>query len=125
MTPLIDMVFQLLLFFALTSSISEARALRVNLPAAATADREREEPVVLVVTSEGRYLLEEGEIPADDLPSAIRSRLAGQSDRPVRIEADEAAEVGPAIRALDAARAAGARSASIATRHLPADGDPR
>lgn len=115
---MIDIVFQLLLFFALSTSFS-SQSLPVNLPEASTAQLERPNAVILTVMEDGRYFLGDREIASGNLVVELGAALGGADRRIVRIEADERADVGPSVRALDAARAAGAEAATIATTTAP------
>lgn len=116
LTPLIDVVFQLLLFFALSLQFDAARGMKVNLPEAATSEMNQFRGVVVTVAPDGRYVLDGRDLDESALVAAIRLALEGANSKVVRIEADEIANVGPAVRALDAARIAGADAATLATR---------
>jgi biopolymer transport protein ExbD len=115
---MIDIVFQLLLFFALSAQFETARALQVKLPAAANAEIDARRDVIVTVTMAGQYFVDGLEVAPAELTSAIRDALAGAPQRVVRVEADAGADVAPAVAALDAARGAGADVATIATQHV-------
>jgi len=57
-TPLIDMVFQLLIFFMLTSSFIMYSGIKVNLPKAVTAEPAREENLVIAISRENVLYLD-------------------------------------------------------------------
>src|SRR3990167_11137034 len=57
-TPLIDMVFQLLIFFMLTSSFIMQSGIKVNLPKAVTAEPGREENVTITISRENVLYLD-------------------------------------------------------------------
>ena len=115
LTPLIDIVFLLLLFFALSFSVAREQVIRVALPAAASARADEAGPILLQVTRDGRFVLATRAIAEAGLVEALRDALAGAPRQAVRIEADREAAVAAAVRALDAARLAGAEAATIAT----------
>lgn len=114
MTPLIDIVFQLLLFFALTLSVQNMTSMKVTLPTATSAEIEDPEIVLVTIDSQGAVFLGEKEITLN-LITSLQDEVDASPSKIVRIEADEGANVGRAVEVLDAARIAGARVATIGT----------
>ncbi len=114
LTPLIDVVFILLIFFMLASSYVEWQAFSVAAPAEGTASAEADEDPLRVVVEAEAYRIG-GERVA---PGALRARLeriAGQRpERAVQIAPAEGVAVRPVVEALDAAAAAGMSNVSVA-----------
>lgn len=115
-TPFIDVMLVLLVIFMVTATIIVNPVIAVKLPEASTADNNSLEEAVVTVLASGAYRIGGRPVEAEALPMEIRALLDRATRKVVRIEADEAAEVGPAIRVLDACRAVGAEGALIATR---------
>ncbi len=88
LTPLIDVVFILLVFFMLASTFNEWRALELAVPGdAAEPAQDAPAPLHVRVGVEGLWL--DGEpIAADALEGAIRDRLEAEPDRPVSVRPD-------------------------------------
>jgi biopolymer transport protein ExbD len=104
LTPLIDVIFMLLLFFILASTFSQP-TLRVALPTAATAAPVANEPPRLVfsIDAEGAlHHLDTALTPAD-LPALLDL----EPDRPVELRVDRVAPFQSFIRVLDRMRACG------------------
>ena len=128
LTPLIDVVFLLLIFFMVSTSFTKSTQLAINLPEAegepAPDSLTRLE---LTIDAEGRYLLNGNSV--DNSPKALRSALraaAGERrDLPLTIAADGAAAHRNVVTALDAASALGFQQLTIAaqsiSQELPAD----
>jgi biopolymer transport protein ExbD len=121
-TPLIDVIFQLLIFFLLTSRFITEQSLDVELPQAGPASeaRERRTVTVLDVDREGRVFHDGGPVGDGALDGLLR-RAAAASERPVLLlRADRAVEHGRVVDVMDRARAFGIAELAIATR--PRDG---
>jgi biopolymer transport protein ExbD len=107
MLPLIDAVFLLLVFFIYAMlSMVVPHGLRLELPRAESADREPSDFITISIDAQSRFFLE-GE-PADK-EKLVREVVAlrGAQKRPVLIEADRKAALGPAVELLDGLKKAG------------------
>lgn len=101
-TPLIDMVFQLLIFFMLTSSFIMQSGIKVNLPKAVTAEPAREENVIISISRENVLYLDKKVLTNRELREVL-SRA--QKDKiPVLIMADQYANLGRVVEVWDMAR---------------------
>lgn len=119
LTSLIDIVFLLLIFFMVSATFERQALLRVELPEAATAERETlAEKIELVVTESGDYFLGERML-ADQrratLQLALSEAFAPNREAVLLIRADAAAEHRLVVRAMDAAAAEGISQLTIAT----------
>ena len=90
LTPLIDVVFLLLIFFMVSTSFSELTQLVVDLPQAEGALASTNTTLLLVVDVEGNMTLDGAPVPNDarGLSEALRQRLSGNTDIPVTLSAD-------------------------------------
>ena len=90
LTPLIDVVFLLLIFFMVSTSFSELTQLVVDLPEAEGAPASTNTKLLLVVDVEGNMTLDGAPVPNDarGLSEALRQRLSGNTDIPVTLSAD-------------------------------------
>ncbi len=112
-TPLIDVVFLLLIFFLLTSSFIVQPGIKVNLPKAVTSEVLHEKSMVILVTSNNLVYLNERAIATDEL--SARLRIAARDDKPLLIKADRRASVGRIVEIWDMCRDAGVKQINIAT----------
>lgn len=116
LTPLIDVVFLLLVFFMLTAHFVHQEAVIVDLPAAATgADVKGDEALTVTVDADGRIAVNGQAVPRAALADTLKPLLAGRDDKSVTIAGDELATLGVAISLLDAARNAGAEKVNLLT----------
>jgi biopolymer transport protein ExbD len=127
MSPLIDVVFQLLLFYAVTTQFIADQRLKLQLPKASTAEREatqREKLAEVVVTAKGEILIGGHAVNDQDLPREIRTLLARSPERALTIRGDRGADYGKVVHVLDAARAAGAKAINLAAVKPPEPAGP-
>lgn len=116
LTPLIDMVFLLLVFFMLTSHFVREESLAVDLPSAESGTPLQEEHVLeIVVDEQSRLRLHNHFVEPENLTGALRTALAGGEIRTVRLRGDRRATLDVTVKVLDAARNAGAEGVDIVT----------
>ena len=116
LTPLIDIVFLLLVFFMLTSHFVQEQAIDIDLPVADSGEAVSEDTQLeLVINAEGRFLLDDHFVEAESLEAVLRQRLQQRSDKSLRVRGDRHAPLGQAVSVLDAARKAGASGVDIVT----------
>jgi len=90
LTPLIDVVFLLLIFFMVSTSFSELTQLVVDLPEAEGTPASADTSVLLVVDVAGNMTLDGEPVPNNvrGLSAAMGQRLSGNTDIPVTLSAD-------------------------------------
>lgn len=116
LTPLIDIVFNLLLFYLVsTTFLDEERALDVELPGATTARELPPEEIVIHVLADGTVVLGGDTVDAETLRARLRERAAAAPDTPVTIRGDRATRHEAIVGVMDACGAAGLTNLSIGT----------
>ncbi|MFC1709259.1 ExbD/TolR family protein [Candidatus Omnitrophota bacterium] len=111
--PLIDIVFQLLIFFMLTSSFIMQPGIKVNLPKAVTSDIVEEKNVVIVISSEGVIYINKNVLTIDELKSYIAKH--DLYSKAMLIKADKRASLGRVVEVWDLCREMGISQVNIAT----------
>ena len=118
MTPLIDVVFLLLIFFMLTASFTQAQRLKVELPKAEQGEsaQDQRKDWKIEIDAQGNYALN-GEALAPELLATRLRELPGRTDDTVvLVRAHAKSEHQAVVRALDAAKAAGLLHIGLATK---------
>ena len=114
MTPMIDIVFQLLIFFLLTSIYAKP-VLPVSLPEASSAVVS-EEPELTVSINSGRQLyLNNRPIPDNRFRSEIEAALENRKEKSIHLMADKSVDFGRVIDIMDRAKQAGVEDISVVT----------
>ena len=124
LTPLIDIVFLLLIFFMLTSHFVRDEVINIDLPEADSGEAlDEPQQVEVVINEAGEFSIDNQIISLDKLQGVLEDKLKNQEEKIVRIRGDENVDLGIAIEAFDAARKAGADGVDIVTIDHPVKPD--
>ncbi len=114
-TPFVDIALVLLIIFMVTAPLM-LQGMDVNLPETTTQPiRMPTAPLVLTVTKEGEYSLARKVIPVEELEQKLEAVFDARGSKEVFLRADEAAPYGVVVKAMAAARRAGATRIGIVT----------
>jgi biopolymer transport protein ExbD len=113
-SPLIDCVFILLIFFIVTTVFVEESGVEVDKPQAASSVQLEKTSILIALTSKGEVVYGGREIGIGGIQPLVR-RMLQKEEIPVIIQADAAAPSGLLVRIIDEAKLAGAVKVSIAT----------
>lgn len=114
-TPLIDIVFLLLIFFMLTANFLNQKGISIDLPGAAYAEEETEEDIVISIDSKKRVFVGQERTGISSLEKLLREKIDGASNRKVTIRGDRSADFGTAVKIMDIAKETGAEAIMIVT----------
>lgn len=116
MSPLIDMVFLLLIFFMVTTVFVQETGVEINRPQASTAEALAQNSILVALTQEGEIFHANTKLTNDQLQSTLHDILATRQ-LPVIILADENAPAGLLVKLIDCCKLAGATNVAVsATR---------
>ena len=122
LTPLIDVVFLLLIFFMVSTTFEHQSRIQIELPeATASPDEIEEESIVIIIDAQGRYFIDEQQVVNTELKtlkSAISKVLGDRVAVPVTIRADASTPHQAVITALDATSQLGLTKISLATSNI-------
>ncbi len=113
-TPLIDVVLLLLIFFMLTSSFISQAAIRIDLPPAAAAEPQDKESLVVSITEEGELYVDEEPVTWEAFEERLVTGLALEPDRVLVLKADQSVRHGKVVEVMSRARELGWRRLAIA-----------
>ena len=114
LTPLIDVVFLLLIFFMLTSTFIEPEAVDLMLEGGQSATVTPAEPLEVQVTTEGTIRLNGLRLSLGQLTTEISARIKGDQERAVTIKADAEVQVQVLVQIMDQVQLAGANNLRLA-----------
>lgn len=120
LTPLVDCVLQLIIFFMLTSAFVALTGVKVSLPKATPeAIKHQREELQISITREGKIFLEKREVSFEGLREVFASRARRAPETLVVINADRECQHGLVVEVLDLAKTSGLKNLAIATLPKP------
>ncbi|MFV2073394.1 MAG: ExbD/TolR family protein [Thermoanaerobaculales bacterium] len=112
MAPLIDIVFLLLLFYAVTTQFVTDERLKLKLPEAKTAEEagmnREERPPEVKIAADGSIWIDDRIVPESELEERMRELVERAPDKGVILKGDRDADYGVVVHVLDVARSVGA-----------------
>jgi biopolymer transport protein ExbD len=116
MSPLIDMVFLLLIFFVVTTSFVKETGIDVHRSTAATAEVKERGSIMIGVSGEGEIWMEGKKVDVRSVRGLVERALAEDPEAGVIVIADRDSQTGDVVRVMDQCRLAGASNVSLAAR---------
>ena len=114
-TPFVDVMLVLLVIFMVTAPMM-LQGVDVDLPETLTQPlRVKDEPLILTVKKDGKYYLGRKEIPVVVLRQKLEAIFEGRDSKEIFLRADKDAPYGVVVKALAAAREAGAKQLGMVT----------
>ena len=114
-TPMLDIVFIMLIFFIVTTSFVKEFGVDVNRPSNAPVEEQRQSEVIAVrIDQNDQIFIEDRLVDVRAVRANIESGLAVQPEAAVVVIADRLADAGLLVRVVDQARVAGAGQVSLA-----------
>ncbi len=114
LTPMLDVVFILLIFFIVTASFVKESGIDINRPAAATAVRKERGNILVAITPSGQIWIDRRQIDIRAVRANIERLHAENPQGAVVIQADRESKNGLLVEVMDAAKLAGVENISIA-----------
>jgi len=119
LTPLIDVVFLLLIFFMVSTTFDRNARLKVSLPeASAKMQQQQDNPVVLTIDARGNYFINDRQLvntTLETLKAALLKTVGDDREQMLVLRADGNTPHQAVVRAMDAAAQIGLTHLSIAT----------
>jgi len=125
LTPLIDVVFLLLIFFMVSTTFNQSSEISIQLPQAAGKVKQDKRVVIDVsIDAEGHFYVNKQQLintRLETLKRAMQTQAGGEKDPKLIISADRRTPHGSVVRAMDAARQLGFVHLTFATQNNPAE----
>lgn len=116
MTPMLDVVFIMLIFFIVTATFVKEAGIDVNRPEAATAVQKERANILVAISDKGEIWINKRRIDVRAVQANIERLRAENPQGSVVIQADKKATTETLIKVMDASRAAGVYDVSIAAQ---------
>ncbi len=121
-TPLIDVVFLMLIFFMVSTTFDKQTQLKVDLPSAASQvdKQENSEKIEITIDPAGHFYVNERELVQHDaaaLKRALRKVANGRLDLPIVVSGDRSAPLQAMMTVMDVSAQLGMSRLSFVARH--------
>ncbi len=114
LTPMLDVVFIMLIFFIVTASFVKESGIDVNRPDAQTAEPKQKASILIAISEDGEIWIKKRRVDIRQVRPNVEKMLAENPLGTVVIQDDEESKNGLFVQVMDAARAAGAFKIAIA-----------
>jgi biopolymer transport protein ExbD len=115
MTPLIDVVLMLVIFFMLTTTFVLTPGIKVDLPHGRSSQQTSDNDAIVIIAREGTVYYDDQLVDIDTLQTLLRRAFQLRPSLRIVIQADKSAEHGRVVEVMDTAKAVGIERLAIAT----------
>ena len=114
MTPMLDIVFIMLIFFIVTTSFVKEAGVTVSTPQAQTAAQQENANIFIAITADGEVWIDRRPVDPRSVRAIVARLHADNPEGSVIIQSDEAAATGMLVEVMDQVRLAGVEGIAIA-----------
>ncbi|TLD41086.1 MAG: Biopolymer transport protein ExbD/TolR [Candidatus Jettenia ecosi] len=107
LTPMVDMLFLILLFFLVTSSFTEQPNIKLELPSTKYTSTSKLEERILTISRDEKLFFQNEPIERKDLILVLKNAFSKQDDKTLVLRADKNVTYGTVVDIMDAAKGAG------------------
>ncbi|GAA0364983.1 biopolymer transporter ExbD [Bowmanella denitrificans] len=116
MTPMLDIVFIMLIFFIVTTSFVKEAGIEVNKPKAEQATKQKSANIFIAINENGEVWMDKRMVDVERVAANIERLLAEQPTDVVIVQADVEAKHGVVVEVMDQIKAAGIDRISVAAK---------
>ncbi|MDN4503663.1 biopolymer transporter ExbD [Alteromonadaceae bacterium BrNp21-10] len=116
MTPMLDIVFIMLIFFIVTTSFVKEAGIEVNKPKAQQATKQKSANIFIAINEHGDIWMDKREVDVERVRANLERMLAEQPTDVVILQADVKTEHGVVVEVMDQIKAAGIDRISVAAK---------
>jgi biopolymer transport protein ExbD len=114
LTPMLDVVFIMLIFFIVTSSFIKEAGVEVQRPQAQTASPQDKGNILIAITADGQVWMDKKVVDVRSVRAHVERMRVDQPDGAVVVQADQDARTGLVVQVMDQARLAGVQDVALA-----------
>ena len=119
LTPMLDIVFIMLIFFVVTTSFVKESGIEVNRPSAQTAEQRNRGNILIGISPNGEIWIDKRPVDIRAVRAVVERLVAENPEGGIIIQGDREAEVGLLVKVMDQVRKAGVENVSIAASREP------
>lgn len=116
MTPMLDIVFIMLIFFIVSTSFVREAGVEIERPASSTAEVKESQGVMLAITADDEVWLDRQPVDVRMIRPTLERLKVEQPDLGVMIQADKNAKTGLLVDVMDQVKLSGIEQVAVATR---------
>ncbi|MBN7769983.1 biopolymer transporter ExbD [Marinobacter daepoensis] len=116
MTPMLDIVFIMLIFFIVSTSFIREAGVDIERPVSDTSEQKESQGVMLAITADSEVWLDRQPVDVRMIRPTLERLKVEQPDLGVMIQADTDARTGLLVKVMDQVRLSGVEQVSVATR---------
>ena len=113
LTPMLDVVFIMLIFFIVTTSFVKESGIDVSRPSAKTAKKKQRASILVAISQSGEIWIQRRKVDIRSVRANIERLHAESPEGTVVIQADKRAETGLLVDVMDQVRLAGVESIAV------------
>jgi biopolymer transport protein ExbD len=113
MTPMLDIVFIMLIFFIVTAVFVKEAGVEINKPVAVKTEEQKRVSILIAITANNEIWLNRKEVDIKSVRSIVEKLHSENPKGTVSVQADEKAKAGVTLEVMKAVRAAGVPQVSI------------
>lgn len=121
LAPLIDVIFLLVIFFAVSTTFLETSGLQLELPESSSTAKREVEDVTVFLGADGELSFGDEQVDEEQLKERLRAAMDETDRKVVVLRADTHTEHGAVVEIMDLIRDSGAEGLTIAARSAGAD----
>lgn len=115
LTPMLDVVFIMLIFFIVTTSFVKEAGIEVNRPSASTTQQKSEANILIAIRNNDEIWIDKRMVDLRAVRANLERLKATSSQNSIVIQSDKEAKTGVLVKVMDQVRLAGIQNISIST----------
>jgi len=116
MTPMLDVVFIMLIFFIVSTTFVQEQGVQINSPSSSLGSEPKSKGMIITIDDEGQIWYDQKEISQAQIANTLVPKLAETTALSVLIRADQNTPTGDLIHLLDEVRGLGVKQVAVATK---------
>ncbi|UZE97072.1 ExbD/TolR family protein [Alkalimarinus alittae] len=116
MTPMLDIVFIMLIFFIVSSNFIREAGVEINRPTASTAEQKENAGIMIAITPDDQIWLDQKQIDIRMIRPTLEKLKVEQPNIGILIQSDQDARTGTLIKVMDQVKLAGIEQIAVATK---------
>ena len=118
-TPMMDIVFIMLIFFIVTTSFVKESGINISRPSAKNAEQKKQASIFIGINPAGEIWIDKRKVDIESVQANVEKLAAESPEGAVVIQADKNSQTGLLVKVMDQVRSAGIKKISISANKTP------